>query len=35
VGEVHDAELATKDDQCVAGGYLEVEVRPWDVRFTG
>jgi uncharacterized protein YciI/uncharacterized protein YndB with AHSA1/START domain len=35
VGEVDVVELATKDDKCVAGGYLDVDVRPWDVRFTG
>jgi uncharacterized protein YciI/uncharacterized protein YndB with AHSA1/START domain len=34
-GGVDIVELATKDDKCVAGGYLDVEVRPWDVRFTG
>ena len=34
-GEVDIVELATKDDTCVAGGYLDVDVRPWDVRFTG
>jgi hypothetical protein len=34
-GEVDVVELATKDDKCVAGGYLDVDVRPWDVRFTG
>ncbi|HSS67164.1 MAG TPA: SRPBCC domain-containing protein [Nocardioidaceae bacterium] len=34
-GEVDIVELATKDDKCVAGGYLDAEVRPWDVRFTG
>src|SRR3954470_16985108 len=34
-GEVDIVELATKDDQCVAGGYLDVDVRPWDVRVTG
>lgn len=27
--------LATVDDGSVAGGFLTVEVRPWDVRFTG
>ena len=27
--------LATADDLSVAGGYLTVQVRPWDVRFTG
>jgi uncharacterized protein YciI len=35
VGEVDIVELATKDDTSVAGGYLDVDVRPWDVRFTG
>jgi uncharacterized protein YndB with AHSA1/START domain/uncharacterized protein YciI len=33
-GDIDIVELATKEDQCVAGGYLDVEVRPWDVRFT-
>jgi hypothetical protein len=27
--------LARTDDQSVVRGLLEVEVRPWDVRFTG
>jgi uncharacterized protein YciI len=27
--------LTTADDRCVAGGYLEVTVRPWQVMFTG
>jgi uncharacterized protein YciI len=34
-GEVDVAELAKNDDQCVAGGYLDVDVRPWDVRLSG
>jgi uncharacterized protein YciI len=33
--DVDLVELATKDDLCVAGGYLEVEVKPWSVRVTG
>jgi uncharacterized protein YndB with AHSA1/START domain/uncharacterized protein YciI len=33
-GEVDVVELATKDDKCVANGYLDVDVRLWDVRFT-
>jgi uncharacterized protein YndB with AHSA1/START domain/uncharacterized protein YciI len=31
--DMHD--LATRDDLSVVQGVLEVEVRPWDVRFTG
>jgi uncharacterized protein YciI len=27
--------LATTDDKCVAAGYLEVRVRPWQVMFEG
>jgi uncharacterized protein YciI/uncharacterized protein YndB with AHSA1/START domain len=34
-GEVDVAELASKDDQCVARGYLDADVQPWDVRLTG
>jgi uncharacterized protein YciI len=34
-GSVDVAALATTDDLCVAAGYLTVEVRPWDVRFSG
>ena len=34
-GDVDIYELATIDDRCVADGYLEVEVKPWAVRFTG
>jgi uncharacterized protein YciI len=32
-GDVDVATLATTDDLCVAGGYLTVEVRPWNVGF--
>jgi uncharacterized protein YndB with AHSA1/START domain/uncharacterized protein YciI len=35
VAEVDLIELATQDDMCVAGGYLNVDVRAWDVRVTG
>jgi len=34
-GDVDVAALATVDDQCVATGYLVVDVQPWAVRFTG
>jgi hypothetical protein len=27
--------LAAIDDKCVAGGFLAVSVRPWQVMFTG
>jgi uncharacterized protein YciI len=33
-GDVDVEELATTDDLCVAGGFLSVTVRPWQVRFT-
>ena len=33
--DVDIQQLATADDLCVAGGHLTVQVRPWDVRFTG
>ena len=32
--DVDVMQLATEDDRCVADGYLVVEVREWDVRFT-
>ena len=34
-GDVDVTALATVDDLCVAGGYLEVTVRPWRVAVTG
>ena len=34
-GDVDIEGLANTDDQCVAGGFLEVEVRPWSVRLVG
>ena len=33
-GTVDVAALATTDDLSVVGGYLTVEIRPWDVRFS-
>lgn len=33
--DVNIYELATSDDRCVAEGYLQVEVKPWAVRFVG
>jgi uncharacterized protein YndB with AHSA1/START domain/uncharacterized protein YciI len=34
-GELDLDELARTDDACVAGGFLEVDVRPWSVRLVG
>ena len=34
-GDVDVTALATVDDLCVAGGYLQVTVRPWQVVVTG
>ena len=34
-GDVDVAELALTDDPCVAGGFLQAEVRPWSVRLVG
>lgn len=34
-GSVDVLELATQDDRSVRDGLLVVDVRPWDVRFTG
>ncbi|MGX7682032.1 SRPBCC domain-containing protein [Jatrophihabitans sp. DSM 45814] len=33
-GDVDVTAMARTDDQCVAGGFLEVTVRPWRVMFT-
>jgi uncharacterized protein YciI len=34
-GDVDVEQLANTDDQCVAGGFLQVAVRPWSVRLIG